>query len=582
MNNRNYKSVRTAAAVLGESQLKFRIGLARQRTQSYPLDSMDFIMMDLERPDGCRRFADFCTGDLTGRLLEFLSCSDGIDGKSDPRLSELFERMLKQRQPSGLFGRPGFIVDASEPWTTNECFAACARYFPGFIRYHALTGDSRALDAAIGLADLTLRSRDAWYERLKQRGGRAIEFWITEPLALLYGVTGNKAYLDFVGMINDGLDMPDKGTKGTHAHGYLATLRGLQLAALITGDAAWREKPEAARRMIAERYETPDGGVAEHFPTKFNRRNEGCAIADWLMLNLNAGLLGADDAAYEKAERIFWNALAFNQWINGSFGLRCITPNGYGMHELHEAWCCCVHHAGMAMTEYARHAVTFVNQTVRINLLAPGTYRLALDRGRTIEVRIETRYPSKAATTIRATGVPADVKVRVRVPGCVKDAVLSEAREGERVLVSLQGRLGHMWEDCHPGVVLKYGPLVLASSSTYRGPATNTNAPSEALDADMENVMIGGTAGSLPKGTETLLLKDRVGEDGFLRLSDQPRPAWCYDDEIPDGPCWIEGAPVNVPVKFANGEIKELRFTPMCSNLSFYALYETPVRYDLA
>jgi hypothetical protein len=34
-------------------------------------------------------------------------------------------------------------------------------------------------------------------------------------------------------------------------------------------------------------------------------------------------------------------------------------------------------------------------------------------------------------------------------------------------------------------------------------------------------------------------------------------------------------------VKFANGEIKELRLTPMCSNLSFYALYETPVRFDL-
>jgi len=64
---RNYKNVRTAAAVLGESQLKFRLGLARQRTQLHPLDSMNFIMMDLERPDGCRRFADFCTGDLTGR-----------------------------------------------------------------------------------------------------------------------------------------------------------------------------------------------------------------------------------------------------------------------------------------------------------------------------------------------------------------------------------------------------------------------------------------------------------------------------------------------------------------------------------
>jgi hypothetical protein len=260
--------------------------------------------------------------------------------------------------------------------------------------------------------------------------------------------------------------------------------------------------------------------------------------------------------------------------MNGGFGLRDLAPNGYSNEGFQEAWCCCVHHAGMAMTEYARHAVTFRNQTVRINLLVPGSYRLTLDRGRTIEVRIETRYPSAAAATIRATGVPSDVKVRVRIPGCVKDAVLSESREGESLQVSLNGRLGHTLEDCQPGVVLKYGPLVLISSE-QRGTTANQ------AEAVYANVMIGGATASLPKGTEILQLKDRVDKDGFLHLSDKPRPTWTYDDEIPGGPCWIEGAPVNAPVKFANGEIKELRFAPMCSNLSFYALYATPVRFEL-
>jgi len=79
-------------------QLAFRIGLARQRTASYPCDSLDFIMLDLERPEGRTRHAHWCTGDLTGRLLEFLSCAEGIDGKSDPRLKGLFERILSQRR----------------------------------------------------------------------------------------------------------------------------------------------------------------------------------------------------------------------------------------------------------------------------------------------------------------------------------------------------------------------------------------------------------------------------------------------------------------------------------------------------
>ncbi len=57
--------------LLAASQLSFRIGLARTRTAAYPLDSLDFIMMDLERPDNRTRHAHWCAGDLTGRLLEF-------------------------------------------------------------------------------------------------------------------------------------------------------------------------------------------------------------------------------------------------------------------------------------------------------------------------------------------------------------------------------------------------------------------------------------------------------------------------------------------------------------------------------
>jgi len=75
--------------LLADCQLAFRIGLARQRTASYPCDSMDFIMMDLERPEGRTRHAYWCTGDLTGRLLEFLSCCEGIDGRWDPRLKSV-------------------------------------------------------------------------------------------------------------------------------------------------------------------------------------------------------------------------------------------------------------------------------------------------------------------------------------------------------------------------------------------------------------------------------------------------------------------------------------------------------------
>ena len=141
------------------------------------------------------------------------------------------------------------------------------------------------------------------------------------------------------------------------------------------------------------------------------------------MLNLNAGLITGDDAAYEKAERIFWNALAFNQWINGGFGHRGLTANGYGMNLFEEAWWCCVHDGGLAMSEYARHAVTFCNGAIRVNLWVPGVPAApGEDRA--------WRQPGAAATgTIEMQGA-AEMPIRVRIAMCGGGKV-TETRSGE-------------------------------------------------------------------------------------------------------------------------------------------------------
>lgn len=69
-----------AKPYLYDSQLKYRLNLAKKRLENYPLDSMNFVMMDLERPRLRSRHADICTYDLTGRTLNFYACTEGIDG----------------------------------------------------------------------------------------------------------------------------------------------------------------------------------------------------------------------------------------------------------------------------------------------------------------------------------------------------------------------------------------------------------------------------------------------------------------------------------------------------------------------
>ena len=547
---------------LAPSQLSFRIGLARTRTAAYPLDSMDFIMMDLERPDGCSRHAHWCTGDLTGRLLEFLSCAEQVDGKSDSRLGVLFERIWKQRRPSGLFSR---YHDLSNKPPEDNFMAGVGRLFPGLIRYFELTGDARALEAAEGIAGRLWSFRDQWQKYLKSTSARVIAAWVSEPFARLYGITKDQRWLEFCGMIREHLGACEVGC---HAHGFMSTLRGLQVATLVTGDRSWNDKPEQNRRVIVEkRFQMPDGCVPEALPR--SSRNEGCSIADWLMLNLNAGLILGDDGAYEKAERIFWNALAFNQWITGGFGTRGLTANGYGLHGMEEAWWCCVHHAGMAMSEYARHVVTFREGTLRVNFLVAGEYTVPLPDGKEAKVKITTTYPARAEATVEADGVPTGATVTLRVPACVRKAKVSRSRNAQKVRLEFKGELGHRVERHRPGVVLTYGPLVLVPASYGFGSVKLTEADRQAP--------AGYVPEALPAGAPALKLDRSVDADGFVQLDPGPLPAWTYWDEGPQSRTWVPGAVATVPVQLADGKVQRLRFTPMCYNTSCLSLFETPV-----
>lgn len=554
---------------LAASQLSFRLALARTRTANYPLDSMDFIMMDLERPDNRSRHAHWCVGDLSGRLLEFLCCAEGIDGRTDSRIESLFERILKQRRPSGIIGRYGLGGhDGMRPATTTPedhplLPACCGRHGCGLLRYYALTGDVPALEAAVGLGNCLWTVRDAWRAMFKSEHHATPYTWTTEFFARLYAVTRDARWLEFCGMIRDGLT----NEPNCHAHFLMTSLRGLQWTALATGDASWSEKPERLRHAIIERrLEMPDGCTPESFPQ--SPRNEGCSIADWLMLNLNAGLLG-DDSAYEKAERIFWNALAFNQWINGSFGHRGLLGNGYGVTDIGEAWWCCAHHAGMAMSEFARHTVVFRKGAICVNFLTPGRFSVPLSGGRWAEVAIATNYPSDGNATIEANSIPADVAVRLRVPACLRQPSVKETRTGDRVRIALQGSLTHHVEPCRPGVILTYGPLILVPATGLPQNATATGGAPP-----------GYVPQSLPSHAPTIKLDKPADADGNVRLplcpSERPLPDWSYFDEGPGAPTWVNGSSVEARLRFAGVE-HAVRLTPMCYNTSNLSFFETPV-----
>jgi hypothetical protein len=550
--------------LLASSQLGFRLGLARTRMSSYPLDSLDFVMMDLERPDNRSRHAHWCTGDLTGRLLEFLSYAEGVDGKNDPRLDVLFERILKQRRPSGFMGRHSTANDSTLPEDDPlHGGAATGRLFHGLIQYYDLTADTRALKAAEDMAGQLWSVRDEWSKRLKAGTLPNTHAWVTEPFARLYGISKDERWLEFCGMIRENCPMSGHNP-------FMSVLRGLQTMAFVTGDLSWNEKPEQARQwIIREKIEMPDGCTPEGFPN--SSRNEGCSIADWLMLNLNEGLILGDDSAYDKAERIFWNALSFNQLVTGGFGCRRLTPNGYGLDQLEESWWCCTQSAGQAMAMYAQHTVTFRDGTIHVNFLTPGRFLVRLPGDKWANVKIATTYPSRAEATIEADNVPSEMMVKLRVPSCVRKPEVKEARTGNKVQISFHGELGHRIEQCHPGVILTYGPLVLA-------PCAWVNT---ALQAKGDNTVPPGyIPKAVPAGIPVIKTLKKADADGFVQLPlcppERPLPDWTYFEEGPGAPTWVEGASVEVQLKFPAGNEVPVRFIPMCYTTSNLSLFETP------
>ncbi len=564
-------TVSLSKPLLSPSQLSFRIELARIRMSSYPCNSMDFIMVDLEHPDNRYRKAHLANGDLTGRLLEFLCCSEGVDGKNDPRLDTLYERILKQRQPSGFIGRYPGGVGSMNPKDDPIQGDAASKNFHGLIRYYQLTGDPRALNTALGLAEVLYSVRDEWLREMKSENGFSdIITWVGEPFARLYGITKDQRWTEFCRMIRDNI-RPLEGRK-THSHGFLSTLRGLQVMTFVTGDPSWNRLPDLYQRIIIDEHmEKPDGNIPEFFPD--SDRNEGCSIADWMMLNLNQGLINGDDFSYEKAERVFWNALAFNQLITGGFGHRGLAPNGYGVDSIQEAWWCCTQNSGMGMTEYARHTVIFRNNTIHVNFLTSGKFELLLPGDKSARITIQTTYPAKAEATIEAEDVPRDIELKIRVPSWVKNPQIDQNRSGNKIKATFTGDMGHRIEQVHRGVILTYGPLVLVPTRTVK--VGSTSVPDAIQGYDPE---------AMPPDIPRIKPDNLPDANGFIKFPlcppERPLPPWNYWDEGPGSPTWVERAAVEAGLKFPDGKLVYTRFAPMCYNTSCLSLFETPVVFS--
>ncbi len=352
----------------------------------------------------------------------------------------------------------------------------------------------------------------------------------------------------------------------SHSHGLITTLRGMLVAARVSGDDWFLNKVKEYRDQILH-FQYADGSISESFPR--SHRNEGCSIADWVILNLRYAEVTGDTAALDIAEHSILNAMFLNQFITGGFGHRNYSKNGY-TSTVEEAWWCCTQTCGLAICEFAEHAVQLIDGEIRINFPVPGIYRLK-DKEHDIKLTLTSAYPADYDIFVHIEGDD-NIPVSFRTPYYVKNTVVNSFVTTRGRSVTFRGAVGHYFEQRDGGYVVKYGPLMFAPMIYNLG-----DQPWEPGDLVPEGYIRDSI------GEDYAIVRQPVDENGFVDIAaGLDLPVWMvYDDGVGSRTGTGNRAAANVRLRAPDGKETTLCFHPMCYSTSNLTLNSFPMMFGL-
>ena len=368
----------TAPRIVAQGFLRKRMELAERRMTEggTPRFTPEFVLADvaLDRP---RRFTEY-SGDLSGRFIE--AWAVGGFG-SEAEMKTLIGRLLSFQKPGGRFGDASLEFNSSSIGPKHMALLwGNGRLLIGLLACHKRLADPGILEAARQLGDFILAVEKQCEEpqvRKRVEGQGASGFICftqqIEGLVALGRVTGEKKFLDAASAI-----APLLGPRGIqHAHGYLATLRGMTDLAVAARDAETLQKVETAYNDLVH---SPDftvfGSVLEYFGWKDPAysagdlknlmdasgeapRDEGCGHADFLRLSLALWRATGKMDYLERAESCLENGLLPNQFDTGDFGSRVTFSRGIRPADnVDRAWWCCTMHGYRAICDVLESVIT--------------------------------------------------------------------------------------------------------------------------------------------------------------------------------------------------------------------------------
>ena len=265
---------------------------------------------------------------------------------------------------------------------------------------------------------------------------------LMDPAVELYGVTGERRYLDLALRILDqanahpSLALLDRALTGADA-AEIATGKAYQLAwnlvglaklARATGERAYMQAVDNLWHSIRDKHLTlgggPWGGVAHRSREVFNAPGsfspnayvETCSLLAWLQLNRELLVVTGEARYAEEIERTAYNDLLGAQAPDGEDWCYYSFPNGRRVHTTY--WRCCKSSGAMALEELP--ALVYAHGDggeILVNLYAASEAEIPHAQAGRIVLRQVTGYPFSGLVDIHVEPErPSAFVVSLRIP----------------------------------------------------------------------------------------------------------------------------------------------------------------------
>jgi len=435
------------------------------RLRAAPFDSLPWLRADLTGETVSpydavlghvmRRPYKEYSGDISGRFIEIMALDSQGDAGIHPALAGLLAAVPRQQRPGGYFCASG-VIDWQQPLDSAAdggpagkrvlpALWGNARMLCGLVAaVRAFPADAAIARAARGLGDFYLSVRPRFtdphqieeYQRSGSYAAGYVTCWFPamEGLVRLSQLTGEKKYLDAARTIAAFHQRFDK-LPIDHAHGMLCCQVALLDLYEATQDATYLQRVEQRwEELVRGGYINPAGGILEKCHVRVFRRcvDEGCAVADWLRLNLALGRVTGRGRYWAMAERTLHNALLQNQTARGGFGHRQVLCDqdgawGFGNGETESTWCC-TYHGELGFINLRQHLLRRTDAALSVAFALDFT---ATDAAGTTVSRLRSglRAGEVLRQHIALAGQPATV-LRVRQPHWA-DAVTAVGPDGK-------------------------------------------------------------------------------------------------------------------------------------------------------